>query len=364
MSEAPAPGIHFDVPFDVYRSWDALNWSLLKYVGRSMEAYKYHHDNDDPEETEAKADGRLFHTAALEPAKLRKVYAVRPELYPVVESLDGDWKTACLSPDGLVWRVATGLGKARRVIEVQLTQDVLATSSGLVQVAEGHGAIVGKPWNPNARFCSAWAAQVAAEGREEASLSDLAEAEAMAGRLWALPDVRDLLGTAAVEVSVVWVDPATGMTCKCRMDAWNKGGLVADIKSLARKADNDGMAWAVKTWAYDGQAAMQLEGLREALKVEGRALGGPTSYLWLGVEKDPPYTAHGWSASNQEDGSAHPFIQRGLELFRRYMQQVKYSTEHDWWPGYHDLDPECPSRGVDELLVPSWMDLNLQEDLV
>lgn len=357
----PEPGIYFDVPFDVYRQWDAQNWSALKHCGRSMESYKYHWENEDDEATDAQLNGQLFHAAVLEPGEVRKRFAMTPAVYPVVESVDDDWKATCKSDDGLLWTVGKGLGKARVTHDVTLTPGALDGSGQLAPVADGHAKIVGKKWNANARFCGHWAEAMAAKSMEVVSHADLTEAEAMASRLWSLPAVKEFLATAAVEVCIVWVDPTTKLICKARLDAWNKGGLIGDVKSLARKVDNDGMAWAIKQWAYDGQAAFYLMGLRAVLTLRGRPCGS-TSFLFLGCEKEPPHSSLGWSLSNQEDGQPHAFIQRGNEMVHRYLNNVKYSREHNWWPAYHDLDPDSPPTGIDELIVPGWMDLNLAEE--
>jgi len=97
-------------------------------------------------------------------------------------------------------------------------------------------------------------------------------------------------GTGTAEQSLFWIDEATGVWCRGRLD-WIKpapsGGrlIAADLKTTTA-ADAESIQKAVARFGYHQQAAWYLDGLR--------ALGvaADPAFVLVFVEKTPPHLVH------------------------------------------------------------------------
>jgi hypothetical protein len=78
MIPAPKPGIYFDVPHDVYRQWDAMNYSRLKQIAESvdlyMEAQRY-----PAEASDAMVLGSIVDAFICDPESVASDFAVLPK---------------------------------------------------------------------------------------------------------------------------------------------------------------------------------------------------------------------------------------------------------------------------------------------
>lgn len=187
---AVEPGIYHDMPHGDYSRIDAVNWSSLKHMGQSPKHYLHALRHQRPQ-TDALLLGSVFHTAVLEPDRLRSAYAALPEDAPRRPSL--------------LQRTAANPSPA--------TLDAI-------------------------EWWDRWQADTA--GAEVVEAATLELAMAMAEAVRTDPHAaRYLAGARMVETVLVWDCPITGVRCKCRPDliAARDGGLVLlDLKST-RPAD-------------------------------------------------------------------------------------------------------------------------------
>ena len=127
-----------------------------------------------------------------------------------------------------------------------------------------------------------------------------------------------LIGGAVCEKELYWLDPETGVKCKCKPDIIN-GTVVADLKT-ASDISFRGIRNAIFSYGYAVQAAMIREGMN-AINM------GEMSSFWLIVaEKTAPFTIATYKLS--ED-----FIEFGLTEFRRLLGIYKECLEENIWPG-------------------------------
>lgn len=186
-------------------------------------------------------------------------------------------------------------------------------------------------------FWNAWDAENA--GKIVLSADDFALIEAMHTALMRDPHVADLFrGSGDSEVTLRWVDEATGLHCKARPDRLRRRVRMADLKT-ADDASPRGFARAVVRYGYDITHAHYCEG--------ARACGEPVDeYLFVVQEKKAPYLV----AVYQLDAAAES---RGYELRQRGMATMAECLASNTWPGY-------PS-GVQSLALPDWAIANEME---
>jgi exodeoxyribonuclease VIII len=182
----------------------------------------------------------------------------------------------------------------------------------------------------------AWLANVPASV-EVCTVEEMAASQAQAASLRAHPVIGPLLAAGKAECSAFWLDPATGVLCKCRPDwlspAGNEGGvIIVDIKT-AIDASPAGFAKAVANWVYHLQAAHYSDGY--ALATGKPVLG----FLFAVVESSPPYAAAAYMLDDETLDKARAI---NAALGDRYATALRTDT----WPGY----PE----EVGVLSLPPW----------
>jgi hypothetical protein len=170
------------------------------------------------------------------------------------------------------------------------------------------------------------AQQMAAEGIEAVTASDMATAMSMASAVRNHPAAANLLANGKAEQSFWWDDSATGMRCKCRPD-WFYGSTVIDLKTTT-DASPAGFARSVATFRYHVQASHYLSGLH-----------GAERFVFIAVEKTAPYAV----AVYELDAEA---MAAGDELRLRDLRMIADCRATGEWPGYGD---DCQS-----LSLPKW----------
>lgn len=177
------------------------------------------------------------------------------------------------------------------------------------------------PGNGNLKIVKAAKEQAGMEGLQLVSEMDFHEVLQRAAQVKAHPEAAELLDRCQHQVSFVWIDPATGVTCKGRADlAEREGVIVADLKST-RCADPDLFARDVATYGYQVQAAGYLDGLTLAT---GRKY---TDFRFICCETTPPYLVNVLPLDE-------PSIVAGRSAYQRWLYCHKKCTEANDWPGY------------------------------
>lgn len=147
-----------------------------------------------------------------------------------------------------------------------------------------------------------------------------------------------LLTDGAPEVSLFWVDEATGVKCRARLD-WcpnpqdGKRMLVPDLKS-AVSSEPDEFSRNAARFGY----ARQDRWYRDAVIACG--LDSDPAFLFIIVEKEDPYIVTVGQFTQPDDlRLAAAMNDRARRIFRE-------CTEADAWPDYVD--------GIADLALPTW----------
>jgi len=146
-----------------------------------------------------------------------------------------------------------------------------------------------------------------------------------------------LLSNGFAEMSGFWVDPDTGIECKCRPDFLAMDGDavtgIVDVKTCC-DAGVDGFARAIATLGYDVQAAFYQDGFK--------ALTGRTiPFYFIAVEKEAPFAVAAYQASDE-------VIAVGRIKYRGALQLLKWCRDCGNWPSYQ------PNGEIETIDLPRW----------
>lgn len=223
--DAPAPGLHKDVPYEVYERWPAVRSSLLSKLGQSPLHARYAMLHPlEGDSTKAKDFGHALHVAVLEPDAFPARYFKAPDV-------DGRTK-------------------------------------------DGKAALA--------------AAREANHGKRLIKAEEYDQCIAMRDAVWSHPTAKEILASPGVnELSAVWEDSETGLLCKGRQDrfgSWDAWPTVVDLKSTL-DASKRSFSKTIETYGYASQAAYYLDGFNALAPFRG----GDRRYVLIAAEKDPPY---------------------------------------------------------------------------
>lgn len=117
-----------------------------------------------------------------------------------------------------------------------------------------------------------------------------------------------------VEQSYTWVDPTTGLPCKCRPD-WHSTGrsIVVDVKST-QDCSREAFAKGITNYGYHVQAAWNLDAL------------GAEQFIWIAVESAPPYAVAVYPASAG-------LLDAGRRRITSAMATLAECHRSNHWPG-------------------------------
>lgn len=266
----PEPGIYNNVPMSEYHKWPAISNSGLGHLSRSPAHYKAYLD-EPPADTKAFQFGRAVHSAILEPDVFKDQYVCAPPL---------DRRTKA--------------GK------------------------------------------EAWAVLVEERGAENIlAESDYLTCLKMRASVWKRKAATGLLGgDGNCEVSAIFVDDTTGVTCKVRADRISPklaGGTIVDLKTTT-DASLLNFEKSIFNFGYHRQGAFYLAGFYAAgIDVQHFSI--------IAVEKTPPYEVGVYRLT---EGA----IEAGMEQVNRLMSIYAECKEKDEWPGYPDK--------VKDIALPAW----------
>lgn len=180
-----------------------------------------------------------------------------------------------------------------------------------------------------------------AAGKVPLPPEDYDKALAIRDALWTRDStVRSILSQPGkVERSFVWRDQATEMLCKARVDwmcRWQGWTICLDLKTTDIAAEWR-FKYAIRKYHYAKQAAFYLDGLDVLHKM-------PRRWLWLAVEKEPPYLAALYEPTPA-------MLVAARATYVGWMETLKTCRETGVWPGYHDgivaID-DMPGKNGDE----------------
>lgn len=149
----------------------------------------------------------------------------------------------------------------------------------------------------------------------------LDEATKASKAVLAHPNAVKLLANGKPEQSVYWIDPDTGVLCKCRPDYWRTDvRVLSDLKSTVDGSQSE-FQRAIYNFNYHVQAAFYLDGVSI---VTGERY---EDFVFFCAEKQPPYAVSNYRISERA-------IAKGRELYKKALATYARCLETNTWPGY------------------------------
>ncbi len=172
---------------------------------------------------------------------------------------------------------------------------------------------------------------------------ELDEIEAMARAIWEHPVASALFDPARgkAEQSLFWVDEATGIWRRARLDwlPWTQAGrrmIIPDYKTIP-DASPEAIRKAVANYGYHMQAAQYTGGVRAL------GLDDDPAFLLVFQMKDPPYLVNIAELDPEAIQAGHARLRRACEIWRD-------CTETGIWPGYEAGTDD----GITYISLPPW----------
>ncbi|MBL4809042.1 MAG: PD-(D/E)XK nuclease-like domain-containing protein [Phycisphaerales bacterium] len=147
------------------------------------------------------------------------------------------------------------------------------------------------------------------------------------------PIAGELFNDGFAERVFNWIDPATGVKCKCKPDWFNtKRKCTVDLKSTD-DASNSSFVRSSFKYRYHVQSPFYIDGLKN------NGINSD-SFIFVAVEKEPPYLVNVfYSPKDSMDFGREEYL-NDLEIYK----ECKLNNE---WPGYGDT--------ITPLELPGWM---------
>ena len=183
--------------------------------------------------------------------------------------------------------------------------------------------------NPDKKLQAAWLEM----GLVLISHDEFVAIEHIKAQIMAIPKPAHLLSSGQQEVSHFWTDRDTGVKCRCRPD-WTPSMVpwLVDLKTTL-DASPRGFSRSMANYRYHVQAAFYSDG------VEATTGQRITNFLFLAVEKEPPYAVAMYELPQTA-------IDYGRALYKRDLQTYADAVIHDDWPAY--------SPDIQTIDLPAW----------
>lgn len=175
-------------------------------------------------------------------------------------------------------------------------------------------------------------------GRVALLYTEREKIEGMKDALLRNPKAAFFIERGLKEYSIFWEDPETGEDLKCRPDLLIADGdlnLVIDLKSC-ESADTDRFTRDAVNLGYFMQSAMYIEGVRTVFP-------GEYSFLFLAVEKTPPYAVNILQADRA-------CIDYGRVQFHDLLETVHKCRKSGKWYGKNG-----EGNNINTMYLPSWV---------
>ena len=312
---APKPGIYPGIPFDEYLSWEAISNTSLHPAARSMA----HFNKRQPtKETRPMILGTLTHTAQFEPGWVNDRFAFMPDFAAQVQ------RERETEINTRIEYLESALETAENLKQFDEAKDLLDQLTKARKEPKQYE----RPASTS-RFKSL-VKQFQLQHADKVIISEQ-EFTDMIGMVRALSNDRRAkryLTGGQYEVSIVAIDPVTGLTCKGRLDHLDRSrgdrGLITDLKSTQDASDYEK---AISNWSYHRQLALYGDMLAW---IEGETTSDIERAIVV-VESSLPYCVR--SAPLDEDA-----LETGREEYRELLDAIAICAESQQWPGYANPD--------------------------
>lgn len=142
------------------------------------------------------------------------------------------------------------------------------------------------------------------------------------------PQAAALITGGAIEHSLFWDDPHTGVSCKTRPDIWHEN-MTGDLKTV-KAGDERSFISSVVNYGYHLQSAMNREGIYHNTGKDIK------THTFICVEKEWPYLTSVYILSQTALDSAHIMFKNILTDFRK-------CQDENIWPGYQTAEIDLPA---------------------
>lgn len=160
--------------------------------------------------------------------------------------------------------------------------------------------------------------------RELVSLDDYALCQTQLQAVTQQPELATILRSGRGEVSVFWVDKATGIYCKARPDWLNlddpRAVVPMDLKTCADESPS-GFGRAAARLRYDLQAAHYVAGIEAALRTK------VDRFVFAAVTNKPPVLAVPYSLTDE-------MRDQGRDERRELIERLAWCQRENEWPAY------------------------------
>lgn len=159
-----------------------------------------------------------------------------------------------------------------------------------------------------------------------------------------LPEVREAMTSGYPEISAYWIDPETGIYCRCRPD-WTYRVHSSACIPFDLKTYDDASAAAFRRQilrkGYHLQDAHYSAGMAAAAELEVLA------FVFIAVETSWPYVAQAHMLTPESR-------ERAADQHRALLRQYARCDRDNEWPGY--------ALGICQIHLPAWAGATTEED--
>ena len=166
--------------------------------------------------------------------------------------------------------------------------------------------------------------------REVTTSADFEKAQAIAAAVWAHRVARRVLRGGRTEQMLTWVDPATHLRCKGRVDHI-RGGALSDLKST-RDVEARAFGRSIESFGVHAQMAFYRRGMAASGYPDG-----PTRLI--AVEQEPPHEVAVYLLPEE-------VLYAGDLIITKLLHEVRLWRGRRRWPGRYE--EETP------LQFPAW----------
>lgn len=140
------------------------------------------------------------------------------------------------------------------------------------------------------------------------------------------PEIQQIFSKGEAEISLYWIDEATGLLCKARPDWMNpEWPCLPDIKSC-QMAGLDEFEGDITTHDYHVSAAWYLDGAQQVFGMDFK------DFVYIPIEKKPPYQITYYPADMGSVELGRGLCKAGLFIFQRYFSALE--RDKKVWTGH------------------------------
>jgi hypothetical protein len=272
-------------------------WEFRKAPAKYFNAY-LNPERPEKKDTPDMAFGRAFHTFVLEPHLFEQQYIVQDLKLPEIDEKP-----------------------LKRDLQAEHGKDLGAELYEEAKQKEAHQKAL------RDRLLADFSTKSA--GKELITVDQMATLRLMRQSVLNHPEASQLVVGGAVEHSLFWEDPHTGVRCKTRPDLWFDN-MTVDLKTT-KSADERSFIQSVASYGYHWQSAMNREGIYHTGHNDIK------KHTFICVEKEWPHLVAVYILDQSALDSAHT-------MFKNTLRDFKICRDTNDWPGY----------ATKEISLPAW----------